>query len=236
MSSPFDSDHKPPRLSIFDEASDDDNPLQADPFLSHSRITANVDSHPAPSAATTTAPPTSVNIAGFSSPSALQQDRFATGDAGHGAVAAAFDTPIRPAPQSRTSYDSPANDPWSSTPRTNGMAPVTSNFPHRINLIPPIGGGEHASYLLDADHIDIRKSDEMEGIMGFKHVNYLVASAKRGTQVVRRYSDFSWLLDVLIKRYPFRQIPLMPPKRLAGNCSCLNRLKQSERSLFIHGR
>lgn len=43
-----------------------------------------------------------------------------------------------------------------------------------------------------------------------------VKSAKRKSSVIRRYSDFAWLLECLLKQYPFRQIPLLPPKRLAG--------------------
>jgi len=50
----------------------------------------------------------------------------------------------------------------------------------------------------------------------FQHHNYEVKSARRGSSVVRRYSDFVWLLDCLHKRYPFRQLPLLPPKRVAG--------------------
>jgi len=54
--------------------------------------------------------------------------------------------------------------------------------------------------LLDADHINIQKADEKEGFVGFKHVNYTLASARRGTQVVRRYSDFAWyFLSLLFK-------------------------------------
>lgn len=43
-----------------------------------------------------------------------------------------------------------------------------------------------------------------------------IKSAKRKSSVVRRYSDFAWLLECLLKKYPFRQVPLLPPKRLAG--------------------
>ena len=57
---------------------------------------------------------------------------------------------------------------------------------------------------------------EKEGIFMFQHRNYEVKSARRGSSVVRRYSDFVWLLDCLHKRYPFRQLPLLPPKRIAG--------------------
>ncbi|KAH0602853.1 uncharacterized protein H6S33_008503 [Morchella sextelata] len=58
---------------------------------------------------------------------------------------------------------------------------------------------------------------EKEGMFMFQHRNYQIASARRGSRVVRRYSDFVWLLECLHKRYPFRQLPLLPPKRLAVN-------------------
>ncbi|KAI9840389.1 MAG: Sorting nexin mvp1 [Sclerophora amabilis] len=58
---------------------------------------------------------------------------------------------------------------------------------------------------------------EKEGVFLFQHRNYEVSSVRRGSKVVRRYSDFVWLLDCLHKRYPFRQLPLLPPKRVAVN-------------------
>ena len=64
--------------------------------------------------------------------------------------------------------------------------------------------------------ITITALPEKEGIPFFQHRNYQVSSARRGSKVVRRYSDFVWLLDCLYKRYPFRQLPLLPPKRVAG--------------------
>jgi sorting nexin-8 len=57
---------------------------------------------------------------------------------------------------------------------------------------------------------------EKEGMFLFQHRNYQVTSARRGSKVIRRYSDFAWLLDCLHKRYPFRQLPLLPPKRVAS--------------------
>jgi len=193
MSHPFDAARDRPRRSIFDDDDDDsdDNthPIESDPFLSTRSKLA--DSHPAPSS---TAPPTSHNIARLPSPTALQQDHFSTTHAvGRADAPPSYSSPTRAVPQSRPSYESPANDPWSSTPRTNGVVPVaTPNFPRRTSSIQPSAPGETASYLLDADHIDIQKSDEKEGLIGFKHVNYMLASARRGTQVVRRYSDFAW--------------------------------------------
>lgn len=61
---------------------------------------------------------------------------------------------------------------------------------------------------------------EMEGMFLFQHHNYQVISARRSSKVVRRYSDFVWLLDYLHKRYPFRQLPLLPPKRVGRTSWC----------------
>ncbi|KAF1938490.1 hypothetical protein EJ02DRAFT_21214 [Clathrospora elynae] len=65
--------------------------------------------------------------------------------------------------------------------------------------------------------ITITALSEKEGMFMFQHRNYEVASSRRTTKVVRRYSDFVWLLDCLHKRYPFRQLPLLPPKRVGIN-------------------
>jgi len=196
MSNPFSSSTERLRRSIFDDDTDDD-PTETNSFGAQSKMnTATIDSHRASSLSTTT----SQTIAHLPSPSALQQDNF------HASTMhdrpPAYDSPVRAPPPTRTSYDSPANDPWSSTPRTNGVTPVAApNFPRRTSSMAPpaaLGAQETASYLLDADHITIQKSDEKEGLIGFKHVNYTVASARRGTQVVRRYSDFSWY-NLLLK-------------------------------------
>lgn len=56
-----------------------------------------------------------------------------------------------------------------------------------------------------------------EGVFMFQHHNYEVSSQRRGSKVIRRYSDFVWLLDCLQKRYPFRVLPLLPPKRVGVN-------------------
>ncbi|KAL5598705.1 hypothetical protein BROUX41_003382 [Berkeleyomyces rouxiae] len=58
---------------------------------------------------------------------------------------------------------------------------------------------------------------EKEGIFLFQHHNYEVVSSRRDSKVIRRYSDFVWLLDCLHKRYPFRALPMLPPKRVALN-------------------
>lgn len=65
--------------------------------------------------------------------------------------------------------------------------------------------------------ITVNLLDEKEGVFMFQHRNYEVASIRRNSKVIRRYSDFVWLLECLHKRYPFRQLPLLPPKRVAIN-------------------
>jgi sorting nexin-8 len=73
--------------------------------------------------------------------------------------------------------------------------------------------------------VTITMLPEKEGMFMFQHRNYEVKSVRRSSTVVRRYSDFVWLLDCLLKRYPFRRLPLLPPKRLQGrfsaNCSSI---------------
>ncbi|KAF8417308.1 hypothetical protein EV426DRAFT_569148 [Tirmania nivea] len=67
------------------------------------------------------------------------------------------------------------------------------------------------------ESVTITVLPEKEGMFLFQHRNYQISSGRRASRVVRRYSDFVWLLDCLHKRYPFRCLPLLPPKRLAVN-------------------
>lgn len=78
-----------------------------------------------------------------------------------------------------------------------------------------LGGGRTNRDI--GETITVTLLPDKEGMFMFQHRNYEVKSARRGSTVIRRYSDFVWLLDCLHKRYPFRQLPLLPPKRVAGN-------------------
>lgn len=78
-----------------------------------------------------------------------------------------------------------------------------------------IGGGRNTNRGA-GEMITVTLLPDKEGMFMFQHRNYEVKSARRATTVIRRYSDFVWLLDCLHKRYPFRQLPLLPPKRVAG--------------------
>ncbi|KTB16713.1 Sorting nexin MVP1 [Nakaseomyces glabratus] len=73
------------------------------------------------------------------------------------------------------------------------------------------------------DIISIEEIPEREGLL-FKHANYSVkhlidlpnTEPPKNRTVVRRYSDFLWLQEVLLKRYPFRMIPDLPPKKIGS--------------------
>lgn len=68
----------------------------------------------------------------------------------------------------------------------------------------------------DLDQITVSRTSEKEGFL-FKHVNYEVESEKLGCKVLRRFSDFWWLWEILLRRYPYRIMPNLPPKKLGGS-------------------
>ena len=90
-----------------------------------------------------------------------------------------------------------------------------------------LGGGRTVNRGVE-ETVTIALLPEKEGMFMFQHHNYEVRSARRASSVVRRYSDFVWLLDCLHKRYPFRALPLLPPKRVAGRIHCPVKLADTE--------
>lgn len=100
----------------------------------------------------------------------------------------------------------------------------------RNDLSRSLGGGQVSNSGME-DVITIQMLPEKEGMFLFQHRNYEVKSARKATSVIRRYSDFVWLVDCLQKKFPFRQIPLLPPKRVAGT---LNRWKAYLKNAHIY--
>ncbi|CAG8563346.1 17336_t:CDS:10 [Funneliformis caledonium] len=114
-----------------------------------------------------------------------------------------------------------ADDPWA-IPSGNGYADIqyTVETPSQFRssvMQPPITrnsiSDDEFQWFMDVDVISIKFAPEREGFL-FKHVNYIVESQRRETSVVRRYSDFWWLMECLVKRYPFRILPALPPKKI----------------------
>ncbi|KAK0623950.1 hypothetical protein B0T14DRAFT_191566 [Immersiella caudata] len=119
-------------------------------------------------------------------------------------------------PSSATGFGGPVNNPIDNAfgaPGGAGQPP--SGQPPVPTPSRTIGSGRTGATV--TENILVTLMPEKEGIFMFQHHNYEVTSTKRVSKVVRRYSDFVWLLDCLHKRYPFRVLPLLPPKRVAVN-------------------
>ncbi|KAM3579685.1 Sorting nexin mvp1, variant 2 [Umbelopsis sp. WA50703] len=110
-----------------------------------------------------------------------------------------------PSPKSSPSPPSPAPSPSVSRP-------VVAPSPERPRAR---GSTDNYQWFLDRDLVKVNVAPEKEGFL-FKHTNYVVESQQRSSVVLRRYSDFWWLWETLLKRYPFRILPNLPPKKLGG--------------------
>ncbi|KAJ2741377.1 Sorting nexin mvp1 [Coemansia sp. BCRC 34301] len=74
---------------------------------------------------------------------------------------------------------------------------------------------ETSQWQLDLEDVIIKESAERGGIV-FKHTNYEVSTRSFSAMVVRRYNDFFWISSYLVKRYPYRMHPNIPPKGFPG--------------------
>lgn len=123
------------------------------------------------------------------------------------------------------SYRAPGNEfPATRRPELSGEDFGSSGDDQRNHLGEAagrsIGGGRNTNRGIE-ETVTVTLLPEKEGIFLFQHHNYEVKSTRKASTVIRRYSDFVWLLDCLHKRYPFRQLPLLPPKRVAGEINTL---------------
>ncbi|WWC64149.1 uncharacterized protein I303_106757 [Kwoniella dejecticola CBS 10117] len=133
--------------------------------------------------------------------------------------------------QSVTASTSTGFDAWDSTPHTNANGFSDSHQPgggHVSSGYSANGSAFRSDGVLDEsqlgywkrlEHVEVALITEKEGWFLQK---YRVESDKRSAGAVsRRYSDFVWLLDCLVKRYPFRLLPSLPPKRIGPDASFL---------------
>ncbi|CAG8524035.1 2659_t:CDS:10 [Ambispora gerdemannii] len=125
-------------------------------------------------------------------------------------------------------------DPWAmpSQSTSNGVptftiSDITTDFPSQSSSVPRVqpdgrsGGGllareEEFRWCDDTDPITVKFAPEREGFL-FKHVNYIIESQRHGSTVTRRYSDFWWLMECLVRKYPYRILPALPPKKIGVN-------------------
>lgn len=170
----------------------DGNGISNDPY----------DSIVAPSRTTSTFTTSSVASAGDSVPTApTREPTFVAASlpgAGWGGADFFADDPV-------VGIEVPGGSSLGREPGSHRSAPLSTRT---------IGSGRTGGAV--EENIVVSLLPEKEGMFMFQHHNYEVASARRGSKVIRRYSDFVWLLDCMHKRYPFRALPLLPPKRVAG--------------------
>ncbi|KAG1145731.1 hypothetical protein G6F37_009355 [Rhizopus arrhizus] len=89
-------------------------------------------------------------------------------------------------------------------------------------------------WLSNLDTVTVSRAPEREGSFLFGHVNYHVQSEKWGTRVLRRFSDFWWLWEVLLKRFPYRLIPHLPPKQFTARTETFEENRRRGLERFIN--
>ncbi|KAI9440745.1 hypothetical protein H4582DRAFT_2110825 [Lactarius indigo] len=119
----------------------------------------------------------------------------------------------------------PTDDPW-----TTGRFGAGTSSPHPFGALRapgcPLAGGRRQE----------KVTIQFGGQQGFVLNRYMVyaITTERGGTVQRRYSEFVFLWDCLIRRYPFRLLPQLPPKRIGPDESFLEqRRKGLERFLRV---
>ncbi|KAL1943068.1 hypothetical protein VTO73DRAFT_4739 [Trametes versicolor] len=112
-----------------------------------------------------------------------------------------------------------ADDPWNASRIT-----TSPNAPSKLPALGSINNGAQSSIAGTGLPREWWKKQEtifvnVLGHQGFVLNRYLVyeVSSDRGPPVPRRYSEFVFLWDVLVKRYPFRLLPALPPKRIGAD-------------------
>ncbi|KAJ7115998.1 hypothetical protein C8R44DRAFT_628551 [Mycena epipterygia] len=111
------------------------------------------------------------------------------------------------------------DDPWNTNSRVGvtpnngfdaGQTSVISGAPSNLS-----GTGLPPNWWKKQETVNV----SILGQQGFILNRYMVyeISSSRGTPVPRRYSEFVFVWDCLMRRYPFRLFPSLPPKRIGGD-------------------
>lgn len=133
------------------------------------------------------------------------------------AAASSFENSRPPTSESGWGGYAGSNDGFNAAPGNQGFGPSQGgDDSDPNNLRRPLGASRTSGTTGPEELVTVNVLEEKEGMFLFQHRNYEVASIRRNSRVIRRYSDFVWLLDCLHKKFPFRQLPLLPPKRVAS--------------------
>ncbi|PPQ91882.1 hypothetical protein CVT25_000757 [Psilocybe cyanescens] len=115
-----------------------------------------------------------------------------------------------------------SDDPWNSNPRFTGGNTVNTSFGGAIDGLPSgqpsglAGTGLPSEWWKKEENIKISILGQ-QGFILNRYTVYEIQSDRRSNAVARRYSEFSFLWDVLVRRYPFRLFPALPPKRVGAD-------------------
>ncbi|KAF8216506.1 hypothetical protein K438DRAFT_1657825 [Mycena galopus ATCC 62051] len=111
-----------------------------------------------------------------------------------------------------------SDDPWNTNSRA--VAPPSTGFEvtqeNPIVGVPSIlaGSGLPPSWWKKQDTVNV----SILGQQGFILNRYMVYEiSAKGTPVPRRYSEFVFVWECLLRRYPFRLFPALPPKRIGAD-------------------
>ncbi|KAG1746553.1 uncharacterized protein EDB91DRAFT_1117571 [Suillus paluster] len=135
----------------------------------------------------------------------------------------AFSTPY-------TTYRQATLDPWS-VPRlaSNGGGPDFAT-PRSATTINGGAASSLAGSGLPKEWWNKQESVEVtiQGQQGFILNRYTVYEiiTENGTPVHRRYSEFAFLWDCLVRRYPFRLLPALPPKRVQPDAAFIEQRRK----------
>ncbi|KAI8812130.1 hypothetical protein BJ742DRAFT_794903 [Cladochytrium replicatum] len=91
------------------------------------------------------------------------------------------------------------------SPRPSIVAPPNVNSTTQVP--------DAIQWFVNLDFVSVDFAPEKGGYV-MKYVKYIIRSTALKSTVNRRYSDFVWLFDVLQKRYPYRLLPSLPPKKV----------------------
>mmetsp|Transcript_24749 Transcript_24749/g.32321 ORF Transcript_24749/g.32321 Transcript_24749/m.32321 type:complete len:497 (+) Transcript_24749:31-1521(+) len=118
------------------------------------------------------------------------------------------------------------------TPPTDGDSLLKSQDslppPAPYQASPPISGAVDGwqmawaaadSELPNAGMVVSVSQPELAGNFVNRHITYLVETQPNGWATRRRFSDFFWLRNTLVTRYPGLMIPSLPPKDIAGKAA-----------------
>ncbi|KII87354.1 hypothetical protein PLICRDRAFT_112871 [Plicaturopsis crispa FD-325 SS-3] len=114
------------------------------------------------------------------------------------------------------------DDPWSTarySTTVNTTGGITNGAPSNV-----AGTGLPKDWWKRQETININ----ILGQQGFILNRYTVyeITSERSAPVTRRYSEFVFLWDVLVRRYPFRLLPALPPKRLGPDDAFLEQRRR----------